>query len=158
LIRKFIEESKAQEFTYTPYWLTSNGHMQAIMSVITEICLKFYFPIRYEREEYRLSDGGTIALDWAIDEEGGIPSVTEKSKRPILCCFSGVSGGNDNMYLYSMIRAANKRGYKCVVINFRGCAGMKLTSPKIYWVPTWPIDIKEPIEYVHSKYCCSPID
>jgi predicted alpha/beta-fold hydrolase len=56
------------------------------------------------------------------------------------------------MYLYSMIRAANQAGYKCVVVNFRGCSGVKLTSPKIYWKCNWT-DVKEPIEYIHEKYC-----
>ena len=29
---------------------------------------------------------------------------------------------------------------------------MKLTSPKIYWKCNWT-DVKEPIEYIHAKYC-----
>ena len=98
-----------------------------------------------------MSDGGTIALDWVIDHEGELPR--KNSSRPILCCFSGLSGGNDNLYLYSMIKEANKNGYKCVVINFRGCAGVKLTSPLIYWINTWKTDVQEPIEYIHSRYC-----
>ena len=65
---------------------------------------------------------------------------------------SGLSGGNDSMYLYSMIRAATQSGFKCVVVNFRGTSGIGLTSPKIYWINTWQ-DIKEPIEYISDKYC-----
>jgi predicted alpha/beta-fold hydrolase len=51
-----------------------------------------------------------------------------------------------------MIKPAIQNGYKCVVINFRGCSGVKLTSPKIYWMNTWT-DIKEPIEYLYSNFC-----
>ena len=51
-----------------------------------------------------LSDGGTIAYDWVIDNEGGPPR--KNSNWPILCCFPGLSGENDTIYLYSMIKAA----------------------------------------------------
>jgi predicted alpha/beta-fold hydrolase len=37
-------------------------------------------------------------------------------------------------------------------VNFRGCAGLKLTSPKIYWTCNWT-DVKEPIEYIHARFC-----
>lgn len=65
---------------------------------------------------------------------------------------AGLSGGNDNLYLYSMIKTAQLSGYKCVVINFRGTSGTILTSPTIYWISTWK-DLKEPFEYIHQKYC-----
>ena len=69
--------------------------------------------MKYDRELFKLSDGGTIALDWHIDESGGIPfaigeedSYHMPSKRPILCLISGLSGGNDNLYVYSMVKQA----------------------------------------------------
>lgn len=105
-----------------------------------------------------MSDGGTIALDWVIDQEGGIPQ--KGLKRPILCLFSGLAGGNDNLYILSMIKEAmnaykrvdgSGQGYKCVVVNFRGAAGVPMTSPKLYWLNTWE-DIQEPIEYIFDKY------
>jgi len=94
--------------------------------------LNIYYPVKYDRELFTLSDGGTIAYDWVVDNDGGPPR--KESTRPILCCFPGLSGGNDTLYLYSMIKAATNKGYKCVVINYRGCGGLKLTSPKIYWM------------------------
>lgn len=99
---EFIKRTKVTEMEYTPYTLTLNGHLQAIMSVICELVLKVRYPIKYKREMFKLSDGGTIALDWVVDYEGDFPK--EKSQRPILCCFAGISGGNDNLYLYSMIK------------------------------------------------------
>ena len=51
-----------------------------------------------------------------------------------------------------MIKSATQAGFKCVVANFRGCSGVKLTSPKIYWKCNWT-DVKEPIEYIHAQYC-----
>ena len=62
--------------------------------------------MKFERELFELSDGGTIALDWYVDHEGGLPR--KNSPRPILCCFAGLSGGNSNLYLSSMIRSATQ--------------------------------------------------
>ena len=127
MMKRFVRETNINEMYYTPYMLTLNGHLQAIFYLICEIIFKVYFPIKYEREIFRLSDGGQIALDWVIDHEGGFPR--KNSQRPILCLVSGLSGGNDNMYLYSMMKQATTCGFKCVVINFRGAAGLPLISP-----------------------------
>ncbi len=101
---EFVKRTKVTQMEYTPYTLTVNGHLQAIMSVICELVLKIRYPIKYKREMFTLSDGGTIAIDWVQDYEGDFPK--EKSPRPILCLFAGISGGNDNLYLYSMIKQA----------------------------------------------------
>lgn len=89
-------------------------------------------------------------MDWQVDHEGGLPR--KHSQRPILCLVSGLSGGNDNMYLYSLIKAAQNSGFKCVVVNFRGASGVKLTSGMMYWINNWR-DLQEPIEYIHRRYC-----
>lgn len=123
---EFLNKTKIREMTYTPHWLALNGFCQCIMFVSCETWLKLFFPIKFQRELFVLSDGGTIALDWVIDHEEGFPK--KLSQRPIICMVSGLSGGNDNLYLYSLIREASLLGYKCVIINFRGTAGVKLTS------------------------------
>ena len=73
LMSRFMLETDVSEQVYAPYWFTTSGVLQAIMSVVAEIFLKFAYPIRYERELFKLSDGGTIAIDWAVDSEGGLP-------------------------------------------------------------------------------------
>jgi predicted alpha/beta-fold hydrolase len=116
------------------------------MFMVVEIILKLVYPLKYERELFKLKDGGTLGLDWVIDHEGGKPR--KLSSRPIICLMSGLSGGNDNLYLYSFMKEAQKIGYKCVVVNYRGTAGVKITSDKLYWMSGWE-DIKEPIDYIH---------
>jgi predicted alpha/beta-fold hydrolase len=57
-----------------PHPLTLNGHLQAIIYMMMEVVLtKIRFPLKYDRELFLLSDGGTIALDWNIDDQGGRP-------------------------------------------------------------------------------------
>jgi predicted alpha/beta-fold hydrolase len=96
--------------TYVPHALTLNGHLQAAIYIIVELLyVKLRQPLKYDRELFKLSDGGIIAIDWHIDEQGGIPNTNGRGGRnssPILVCFSGLSGGNDNLYLYSIIRSA----------------------------------------------------
>jgi predicted alpha/beta-fold hydrolase len=113
--------------------------------------VKLRQPLKYDRECFTLSDGGTIGLDWHIDDNGGRPRPDGR-KLPILALVSGLSGGNDNLYLFSMIKAASAAGFKCVVINFRGASGVPLTSGLIYWMNLWQ-DVQEPIDYIHSTYC-----
>lgn len=103
-MQNLLKHSKLTDLHYTPYTFALNGHMQAIISMITEFFLSLTFDLKYHREMFTFADGGTIAFDWVVDQEGGPP--VKNSKRPILCCFSGLSGGNRTLYLYSMIKAA----------------------------------------------------
>lgn len=72
-MKSFVKESKVRELHYTPYMLTLNGHMQSFTYLFCEIYIKLFYKLKYEREIFKLSDGGTIALDWVIDHEGGFP-------------------------------------------------------------------------------------
>lgn len=58
---------------YTPYMLTLNGHVHTFFYLFFEAIAKLFYKLRFEREIFTLSDGGTIAIDWVIDHEGGFP-------------------------------------------------------------------------------------
>ena len=76
-------------------------------------------PIHFERELFKLSDGGTIALDW-VDE---IPlSSLSKKDKPILAVMPGLSSNNDEIYMINILLAAKLNGYRAVVINYRGAS------------------------------------
>lgn len=51
-----------------------------------------------------------------------------------------------------MAKEASQAGFKVVVINFRGAAGVPLTNGVIQWLGSWT-DVKEPIDYIHRTYC-----
>ena len=104
-----MTSSKAKALQYVPHVFALNGHIQCCLYMWVELFqVKMRNVLKYERELFMLSDGGTIALDWHIDETGGKPkrAVVGRCQRPILACFSGLSGGNNNLYLYSVIKAA----------------------------------------------------
>mmetsp|Transcript_26096 Transcript_26096/g.35616 ORF Transcript_26096/g.35616 Transcript_26096/m.35616 type:complete len:171 (+) Transcript_26096:465-977(+) len=51
-----------------------------------------------------------------------------------------------------MIPLANKKGFKVVMIGYRGTGGMKVTHGKTYASASWR-DIKEPVDYIKKTYC-----
>lgn len=50
-----------------------------------------------------------------------------------------------------MVKDASQRGYDVVVINYRGLAGAKLVTPKLYQGASID-DIIEPIKHIQKKY------
>jgi predicted alpha/beta-fold hydrolase len=62
-------------------------------------------------------------------------------------------GTNQSMYIKHIIKDAfYNRGYDVAMISFRGMSGAKLTSPLVHNATTIK-DIREPMNYVHNKYC-----
>ena len=44
------------------------------------------------------------------------------------------------------------KGFDVVVINWRGLADCKLTTPKMYTADSWK-DLLEPMTFIYEKYC-----
>ena len=74
------------------------------------------------REILTLDDGGVLALDWAAN----LPAECEKGDAPVLLFLSGITGSSsDNYVKYSMLDGI-RHGYRPLVMNYRGCGGIKL--------------------------------
>lgn len=70
-----------------------------------------FFPPKYEREEFDLADGGVMAIDWTVEDDGtAYPQEGKDGKltKPILLLLPGLSGGNDNLYTISLMEIAKK--------------------------------------------------
>ena len=63
----------------------------------------------------------------------------------------GLTSHSQTPYVINMAKDAYKRGYDVCVINYRGLAGAKLVTPKLYTVMSY-LDVEEPIKYVIGKY------
>lgn len=48
-------------------------------------------------------------------------------KRPILLFVPGMNGTSDQLYSFNMAKACIENNYDCVVVNYRGLAGVPLT-------------------------------
>ena len=116
-------------------------------STSTENFLRF-------REFFTMTqDGGTIAIDWEL------PAITENSPevnqtdtaatlasdqsridsvqsgpitQPVVLILHGINNDSSFGYVRSLMRACTKRGWLAAGMNFRGCGGVKLSTPRSY--------------------------
>ena len=78
-------------------------------------------PIVYERTNLKMSDGGTVSIDWAK------PDVAQ-TRRKICCIFPGTSGGSDRGYIKSLVRTLLEEGFEVCVLHNRGVGNTPYTS------------------------------
>ena len=66
----------------------------------------------------------------------------------------GLTSDHNEIYMLNLLIEAKKRGYRAVVINYRGASNITLSSPKLYCAAS-SNDIREPLKYIYEKYCCN---
>lgn len=83
--------------------------------------------ILFCREILELSDGGEVALDWAIECEDS-PSLedNENTEKPVLLILPGITGCSAHNYIKYLVRDGLMEGYRPVVFNQRGNGGIPL--------------------------------
>lgn len=100
-----------------PWWLPG-GHLQTIYAAR-------FTPtpdVSYRRERWELEDGDFIDTDW-IDGD---------ARTPLLVLFHGLEGNARSPYALSLMAALQARGWRGVVIHFRGCSGEPNRLPRAY--------------------------
>jgi hypothetical protein len=67
-----------------------------------------------QRERLELPDGDFLDLDWLapVDANG-----------PLVVVLHGLEGSSDSQYARGLLAAARRRGWRAVVMHFRGCSG-----------------------------------
>ena len=148
LVKKVVETSRLGQMVFKPSILLPNGNLQTFMNPVMGYMLKRKREIRYERELFKMKDGGTIAIDW-VDE---IPHPGLKSKKPIVAIMPGLSSDNDVVYVLNLLISAKQAGLRPVVINYRGASKVELTNATLYCAGSVN-DLRQPLEYIHAKYC-----
>lgn len=153
LMTEFIGRSKITQLVYRPYWLSITPFLQALAFVFSEEMNKYWKPEEFDRETFKLEDGGTVGIDWAYDKgtRVGRPQRTSTKSKPILLMAPGLGGGSHNLYTIALVRAARRSGFKVGTMLFRGADNLPITSGKLSYSGCWQ-DCKAIIEYVHSKY------
>lgn len=108
-------------------------------------------PFHSFREIIRTSDGATLALDWEIPftkpcASGSSSSITlQKSKEeleqevrcgpisiPVVIILHGINNDASFGYMKHLMRSVSERGWIACGMNFRGCGGVKMTTPRGY--------------------------
>lgn len=91
-----------------PWWLPG-GHAQTIYASLFARKPR----VVYRRERWELADGDFLDLDW----------VDGQSDQPLLVLLHGLEGSSRGHYALSLMNAVRQRGWRGVVVNFRGCSG-----------------------------------
>jgi len=100
-----------------PWWLPG-GHLQTIYP---------YFVLKgrpppYRRERWNTPDGDFIDLDW-VDVQPPVPLVV---------LLHGLEGCSSSHYAAALMHAVARRGWRGVVVHFRGCGGEPNRLPRAY--------------------------
>ena len=73
----------------------------------------------------------TAGTPWSPGPLDGMAPVTVSFRMVRADLHPFPAGGSDEGYCKWMCAAAHGRGWRPVVMNFRGCNGLELTSPKV---------------------------
>ncbi|THU83650.1 hypothetical protein K435DRAFT_733862 [Dendrothele bispora CBS 962.96] len=138
----------------TPWWLF-NGHMQTLFSILGDFSKSD--PVIYNRTCLHLVDGGTLGLDFTPPERSSLPDDT-----PIIVVTHGLTGGSYEGYVRAILGPAcapveqGGLGYRAVVVNFRGCAGVPITSQQLYSAG-YTDDLRTALMYISHQYPDAPL-
>ncbi|KAJ7274331.1 Alpha/Beta hydrolase protein [Mycena haematopus] len=111
----------------------------------------------YQRRLLRLLDGGTLGLDFAP-----FNASTVRDDAPIIVVQHGLTGGSHEPYIRAVLAPAcspveqGGLGYRAVVVNFRGCSGVPITSPKFYTAAQTD-DLRQALMYISKLYPKAPL-
>jgi hypothetical protein len=94
-----------------PRWLPG-GHLQTIWPAR----LVPLPPVAYRRERWDTPDGDFIDVDFAQPEPA-------RAAAPLLALFHGLEGDSGSHYARTVMRHFADRGWRALVVHFRGCSG-----------------------------------
>ncbi|KAL6764005.1 Alpha/Beta hydrolase protein [Haematococcus lacustris] len=136
-----------QPFRPSPWAL--NNHVQNIFGFLRTATIRN----EYRRQLVIAHDGGTLALDWwsGCDSHAYGTATT-----PVLLVLHGINGGSQEGYCKWMCEAARSRGWRAVVLNYRGCSGLPLTSPRGY-AATLTHDVHYAITSIKARFPAAPL-
>ncbi|KAF9532958.1 Alpha/Beta hydrolase protein [Crepidotus variabilis] len=140
---------------FKPMWWLGNGHLQTIYCVMGDFSKRDL--MWYHRTYLTLADGGTLGLDFAPADHSNL-----KEDTPIVVVQHGLTGGSYEPYVRAVLSKAcapveaGGLGYRAVVVNFRGCAGIPITSPLLYSA-CHTDDTREALRHVAHLYPKAPL-
>ena len=109
-----------------PFWLLG-GHLQTIYAATWAGAPQ----VAYHRERWELPDGDFVDADWVEPEVTG-------ANLPIVVLFHGLEGNSQSNYARALMAATQAKGWRGVVIHFRGCSGEPNRLPRVYYAGDTP--------------------
>jgi hypothetical protein len=103
---------------FTPAWWCRGPHAQTLWPYLVRRRPR----VALKRERLELPDGDFLDLDWTGDGDD----------RPIVVVLHGLEGSSQSKYARGLLHALQRRGWRGVVMHFRGCSGEPNRLPRSY--------------------------
>ena len=126
-----------------PFWLPG-GHLQTIYPALFATVPA----VQYRRERWELDDGDFVDVDWIdntsltnkVAGENAVDNAqaTLAENTPIVVLFHGLEGNSQSQYAKALMSATKGKGWRGVVIHFRGCSGEPNRLPRVYYAGDTP--------------------
>ena len=122
-----------------PWWLPG-GHVQTVYAWLVAARPR----VTYRRETWDTPDGDFVDVDWlvspsavsgkrsAVTPGSSSRATTDSTKPPLVVLFHGLEGSSGSHYAHTVMEEAGKRGWRGVVVHFRGCGGAANRLPRAY--------------------------
>lgn len=110
-----------QDSYRSPWWLQGQ-HAQTIYPAS-------WMPlpaVSYRRETWQTPDDDFIELDWLRQDNPA------KLNQPLLVLLHGLEGSSQSHYARRIMAAVGRKGWRGVVVHFRGCGGKPNLRPRSY--------------------------
>ena len=109
-----------------PSWLR-NPHLQTLYAACIARCPRMV----WRRERWSTPDGDFVDLDW-LGVRQGTARACAFSPPPLIVLFHGLEGSSGSHYARTLMHAIDNRGWRGVVVHFRGCSGEANRLPRAY--------------------------
>lgn len=109
-----------------PWWLPG-GNAQTVYAALATPWPR----VVYHRERWDTPDGDFIDLDW-IDPPSLATHHSSLGDPPLVVLFHGLEGSSRSHYALALMAAVRDRGWRGVVVHFRGCGGELNRLPRAY--------------------------
>ncbi|OCF36347.1 anon-23da protein [Kwoniella heveanensis BCC8398] len=145
---------KSLKDVFRPSWWAPNGHLQTFYTVTGDFTK--VDKVHYVRTYLRLPDGGTIGIDVTPEDHQRFSPET-----PTIVVCHGLTGGSHESYVRNILawvikpKSEGGMGARGAVVNFRGCAGVPVTSPQMYSAGT-TMDLASALHFLRYRYPSSP--
>jgi len=77
-----------------------------------------------------LDDGGIVSLQWFAEKE-------KDDRRRIVLLLPGLNNDAKTTFIQETMRHLHSRGFSPVAMNYRGCGGLELKSPRFGCADSW---------------------
>jgi len=151
-----------------------NGHLQTMYTAMKAAGP----PIHYKRHIFESTHSvypGQFTVDFVVPPinpphtpdptlperttfftEAEFQELASDDKTPMLICLHGLTGGSHEIYLREVIAPMVKAGWAACVVNGRGCALAKITTPYLFSPrSTW--DLRQLVSYLGTIFPNRPL-